>query len=445
MNRSHAGVLAALLMAVLAAPAHAQQRDLEALQALRAQIEAMKADYEKRIKELEGKVEQLQADLLRGPAEPAAAAPTPPPVQAIPGALNPAISVIGNFVGRADSRKVFNEDRDRIDNKLNLREGEIDMRVPIDPYADGVFIASFESETPGKFSVDVEEAYVNIKKLPFMDSPPLGLKLKVGRFRPAFGKINVLHTHDLPQSFRPLPVQEFLGDEGFIQNGVSGSFFVPTPWDKSSSLDLTLQVLNGGDVAFSPSLGSRASYLGHARWFRTVKDVHNFELGWSSYFHPRGNDLRSADFHGADFMYRWKPFRQGEWKSFLLGGEVMFARSARPDAAEPADVARAIETLGLEPGGGRPYGFTGFGQWQFNRRWYAGVRYDQTTTLFDPDLKRRSATPYFSYYFSEFLRFRLNYEHRWSDLFTENGRSSVFAELNWVFGSHPPEPFWVNK
>jgi hypothetical protein len=27
----------------------------------------------------------------------------------------------------------------------------------------------------------------------------------------------------------------------------------------------------------------------------------------------------------------------------------------------------------------------------------------------------------------------------------ENKRNTVFVELNWLFGSHPPEPFWVNK
>ena len=422
--------------------------DLAVLQALKAQIDALKADYEKRIKDLEAQVEQLQTQMLQVTPEPEAAIPSAQPatgrtVQSIPGALNPAISVIGNFLGRADSMKVFNEDLDRVDNKLSLREAEIDMRVPIDPYADGVLITSLEAETPGRFSVDVEEGYVNIKKLPFLDRPPLGLKIKVGRFRPSFGKINILHRHDLPQSFRSLPIQEFLGDDGFIQNGISGNFFIPTPWDPNSSLDATVEVLNGGDIAISPVARTRVSYLGHLRWFRTLKEAHNLELGWSSYYHPSGNQVASANFHGVDFMYRWKPLRLGEWKSYILGGELMFARRAFPEASEPVEVARAIE--GLQPGTGKPKGYSIFNQWQFDRRKYAGVRWDQTDTLFNPGLKRHSLTTYLSYYFSEFLRFRINYEHRWSDLFTEDKRNSVFLELNWVFGSHPPEPFWVNK
>lgn len=414
----------------------AQESEIEIL---KRQLKQMQVEMQKMMERIE-QLEQEKAIQADAPPQPAQQ-----PAQSILGALNPAITVFGNFVGRGDSRRVLNEDGDRISNRFNLREVEVDMRAAIDPYADGVLIASLESEAPGKFSASVEEGYVTIKKLPFLEEPPLGLKLKVGRFRPAFGKFNIVHTHDLPTTFRSLPTAEFMGEDGFNQNGVSGNFFIPTPWDLDSSLDATLEVLTGGDVAISPNAKSRISYLGHLRWYRTLFDGHDLELGWSSYIHPAGNGVGAADFHGVDFLYRWKPFRLGEYKSFLFGGELMFARRAYPGAAEPADVARAIALRGLAPRSGKPFGLSLFSQWQFAQRTYAGLRWDQTTTLFNPGLVRRSVTPYVSYYFSEFLRARLSYERRWSDLFTEANRNSVFFELNWVFGSHPPEPFWVNK
>ena len=417
-----------------------------ALQAIQNQIRSLKAEYEKRIKDLEEQVAALQAQMLRGAAEaaPAAAAQAaPPPMPLIPGALNPAMTVVGSFLGRGDSQRIYNEDGARIDNRMTLRETELDLRAAIDPYADGVFIASIASETPGQYSASVEEAYVTIKKLPFQAQAPLGLKLKVGRFRPSFGTNNILHTHDLPQSTRPLPVQEFMGEEGFAQSGISGDFFIPTPWDRQSSLDATLQVMAGGDLAMSPDIGARTAYLGHLRWFRSFGSTQNLGIGWSSYLHPAGNGVRRADFHGVDFMYRWKPLRLGQWRSFLVSGELMFARHANPEVPMAADTEP-------DPNGGvserkSPLGFTVFGQWQLNRRLYAGARWDRTNVVYDTSLVRRSVTPYFSYYFSEFLRFRLNYERRWSDLPGEHRRSSLFAELNFVFGSHPPEPFWVNK
>lgn len=410
------------------------------IDSVKAQLKEMRLQMQK----MADRIEQLERKKAAEDIEPAQ--PVQPAVQTIvPGVLNPAISVIGNFVGRGDSDTLKNEDGNRIDSRFNLRETEIDLRAAVDPFADAVVIATFESETPGKFSAAIEEGYVNIKKLPFLDEPPLGLKLKVGRFRPAFGRFNILHTHDLPTTFRSLPTAEFMGEDGFIQNGVSGNFFVPIPWDTESSLDATLQAFNGGDVAISPDSRAPISYLGRLHWFHTFRGAHNLELGWSSYLHPTGNGVGSADFHALDFLYRWKPVRRGEWKSFLFGGEFMFARRSYPGASEPAAVHQAIIRKNLKPKRGKPFGYSIFGQWQFNRRTYGGLRWDQTTTLFNPGLTRLSLTPYVSYYLSEFLRARVSYEHRWSDLSTENNHNAAFFELNFIFGSHPPEPFWVNK
>src|SRR5437867_11215860 len=119
----------------------AQSPTAAEVNAVRAQIDALKADYEKRIQALEAQLQEIQAQMLQiAPESSAGASAAPPTVPTSPGALNPAISVIGNFVGRIDNQKVFNGDGVRIDNQPCLREAEIDMRVPVDPYADGALI-----------------------------------------------------------------------------------------------------------------------------------------------------------------------------------------------------------------------------------------------------------------------------------------------------------------
>jgi hypothetical protein len=417
-----------LLFFARSAGALAQTPTAADVSALRAQIDALKADYEKRIQELETQLQEIQTQLLQVAPEGAPAPAAPPTIPTSPGALNPAISVIGNFVGRIDDKKVFNDQGQLVNNTLGLREAEVDMRVPVDPYADGVLILALESDFPGQFTTDVEEGYVNVKKLPFMQSP-LGMKWQVGRFRPAFGTFNTLHLHDLPTTQRSLVTKEFLGEDGFISQGVSTDFFLPT-WDDNSSLNARVQVLTGGDIAVAPESGNRLAYLGNLRWFKTFGGSNNVDVAWSTYLHPgRSNQIPMTRLQGLDFMYRWKPFRQGEWKSYILAGQWVFT--------DPVNTPRGTRQ--------RPYGATMFTQWQFDRRKYAGARWDYATTLADPNTLQRSLTPYLSYYFSEFLRFRVNYEHLWSDLVPGGKRNSVFLELNWIFGSHPPEPFWVNK
>ena len=311
---------------------------------LRAEFDRLRTDYERRIHELQAQMEDLQIQMLR-------VAPEEEPLTAVPtsasqstyNALNPAISVIGNFVARGDSDRIFSPEGNRIDNNLNLRETEIDMRVPVDPYADAVLIASFESETPGSFEAGIEEGYINIKKLPFMPNP-LGLRFKVGRFRPDFGKFNVLHTHDLPQSFRSMSTKEFLGEEGFVQQGVSAEFFVPTPWGKEDSLNAKLQILDGGDIAVSPESHGKKAYLGNLRWFRTFDGTHNLDLGWSSYWHPGGGGRSYIPIACRRFHVQVETFPAGRMEVLRAGrrGHVhrpapRFYRSgARPCAVRGA-------------------------------------------------------------------------------------------------------------
>jgi hypothetical protein len=353
-------------------------------------------------------------------------------------ALNPSLTLIGNAFARVDDKKAYNGEGLRIDDQVNLREAEIDARAAIDPYADGVIIAAFESEAPGEASVGIEEAYATLKSLPFLERPPLGLKLRGGRFRPAFGRINLLHTHDLPQTTRPLAVAEFLGDEGFSANGGSAEFFIPTPWDTEESLDLTLQALSAGEAAVAEEARNDFAYLAHLRWFRVTRDVHTVELGASGYWSPTAPDGTEDVFLGGlDTFYKWKPLRQGEWRSFVLGGELYAAdrdfRVADPGAPDGERRAHAS-----------PLGAYGMAQYQFGRRLYAGVRGDWTQAIEDDGVERHAVLPYVSYYLSEFLRFRVNYEHLWSDL-ASDGRDTVYFEMNFVIGAHPPEPFWVNR
>jgi hypothetical protein len=321
----------------------------------------------------------------------------------------------------------------RIDDTINMREVEMDLRASVDPFVDAVGVISVGSEIPGEFSVDVEEFYAVIKSLPlpFWETPPLGTKIKVGRFRTQFGLNNISHTHDLPQSDRPLVMEEFLGPDGMNSNGVSTTSFLPSPGD--TALELTLQVLQGASANIAQDR-NELCYLGNLNWFVPVSDEHSLNVSAIAFYGVNSHDEHHQDVvTSLDVLYKWKPLRQGEYNSFLLGGQLFYGRHEFDDP---------VSGLGERT---HPFGYTVWAQYQLTANLYGGIRWDQTDVLTDDHAHRRKVSPYFTWYTSEFFRSRFTYEHTWSDIPAEAGLDSFFVELVVVFGAHPPEPFWVNK
>lgn len=355
--------------------------------------------------------------------------------------LNPRMTVSGDFLWRADDKRVYldnNPANDRIDDTINMREVELDLRASVDPFVDAVAVISIGSEVPGQFDVEVEEFYAIVKSLPlpYWETPPLGTKIKVGRFRTAFGMNNISHTHDLPQSDRPLVIEEFLGPDGMNANGISTTSFLPSPGD--TALELTLQALQGGSANVVQD-NNELCYLANLNWFVPVADEHSVNVSAIGFYgvndHDRDHQSRVAS---LDVFYKWKPLKQGEYQSFLLGGQLFYASHEFTADTNGDGVPDTGERT-------HPFGYTVWGQYQLSSRLYAGLRWDMTETLADDHAKRKKLSPYLTWYTSEFFRARFTYEHTWSDLPAEAGLDSFFLELVVVFGAHPPEPFWVNK
>ncbi|MCE9595609.1 MAG: hypothetical protein K8S98_15585 [Planctomycetes bacterium] len=339
--------------------------------------------------------------------------------------FNPQITVFGNFLGRADDTKVFAEDDpagSRIDSRMNLREVEFDMRAPIDPWADAVVILSVESPSPNEFETSIEEGYFTLKKLPIFDTAPGGLKLQVGRFHEEFGRFNKIHLHDLPQPSYPRALTNFLGNDSYVQNGVAGQFFLPSP-SESSTLQASVALLDGGDIPIDDTgSGSNLATLGHVDWFNELSDSQSLDLGASAW-----NGDSDHALYGLDVTYKYKPLAGGEWHSFLLGGEFFGAALDDPNTSD------------------HPSGYYLWSQYQFSQNTYFGLRFDHAEELADSNLSTDTVGAYLTYYTTEFLRFRLGLEHAESDVARLDGRDTALIEMNMVFGSHPTEPYWVNR
>jgi hypothetical protein len=339
-------------------------------------LNRMKA-MEDRIKSLEAEVQTLKSQQTAAAVpQPAPAQPVPMPVaaaQPLPQdttplggaggaaakALNPDISVIGDFLG------AIGNPAGRPTPSLEMHETEVAFQEVIDPYARADFFITF-----GEHDVSLEEGYITFTSL------PAGLQLKVGKMRAAFGKVNTLHNHVLSWTDRPLVTQNLVGGEdGISDAGLSLSRILPAP--KGLFLEATGQIYRGDDQnVFSAPRRSDFATVGHLRAYADLSENTNIDLGGS---YARGHSP-FADGHnqlfGVDATLRWKPLRRAIYHSFLGRGEFIWTRTSvapflipgiilPPNPTGPATLAQ-------------PYGFYISGDYQLNRRWVVGGRFDRS-------------------------------------------------------------------
>ena len=356
-----------------------------------------------------------------------------------PTVLNPRTTAFINFAGRADSKTVYDATgTSEISNRPFLRSAELDLQAPVDPYADAVAILSLEDQAGKGYSIDAEEAYGVIKKIPILEEAPLGVKLKIGKFRAPIGTDNKVHMHDLPWTTRPLAVARYLGTEhgdffesGFNPVGMDLNFFLPSPVP-STTFEMNLDVVRSGDIGLSGSQSStQPAYIGHLNLSRDWDNEHLLVLGGSVYDAHGANAVRVWN---VDLTYKWAPLERRESNSFVAGGELFICSAPSIDSARRGTLQK-------------PLGWFGYAQYQFSYWTYAGVRYDRVKEPSDDRLSTQAYSAYVSYYTTEFLRLRLGFQHLESDVLPSalNNVNSLIFDVNLVFGSHPAEPYWVNR
>jgi hypothetical protein len=260
--------------------------------------------------------------------------------------------------------------------------------------------------------------------------------LRAGKFRSAFGRNNLLHTHDLPQLTRPLAVQAFLGHHGLSTVGASLGWLVPNPWDRY--LELTAQVVNADGGAESPILAGPAAdnpaALSHLKYFQDIGETGSVELGTSFLYSP-GSDGREDGYTlGADLTYMWRDPAKPDFRSLLLQGELFWSNDDFEDGSD----------------GGDNWGLYAFGQYQFAQNWYAGIRYDYTDLLDFEVMRRKNSawgvSSYLSWYLNEALRLRLEYQHLDRDLVGgDDSEEALLLGMTFYIGAHPAHPYWVNR
>lgn len=407
-------------------------------------------DLEDRLVMLEGQVRQLKAQKTSMPSEDTASPPTPSSTAVTPAqvtmpqeagrstasagdnvrlggaggaaakALNPDISVIGDFIAGAGH------------NPLNptpafqMHESEVGLQAIVDPYARADFFISF-----GETGVNVEEGFITFTAL------PSGFVAKAGKMRAAFGKVNTFHNHVMPWVDRPLVSQNLVGGEDGINDaGFSVEHIIPAPgkW----FLDFTGQAFRGDSAdVYTSSNKNDLSVVGHLRGYRDLTDDSNLDLGVS---YSRGHNLFGGDFitnlYGVDATYRWKPLRRSIYKSFVARSEFIWRQQNQPSLLTCQSI-----TCPVDPAAGfqRAFGFYASGDFQFARRWFVGGRVDRSDRAFNSHLNDKGGSVVLTYWPSEFAQIRGQYRFtRYADRINAH---EAFIQLQFALGAHGAHPF----
>jgi hypothetical protein len=423
-------VLALALTAAASGPARAQESEAARV---RGEIEALRREFAERIEALEARLAQLEARPAPAPAVPLEPQPAAqPPAQAPPaeapvpagaagaggpsGTLpvyggpslaskifNPDVAVIGNFVGAAGKTPGGGEP------SFEMAESEASFQAVVDPYARADFFL-----TIGPEEVGIEEAYVTFPTL------PAGLLGKAGRLRDAFGKVNALHAHNLPWVDRPLVTQNLLGgEEGLADSGVSLSRLISNPW---LFLEATGQVYKGGSEVFQTARRSDLVYLGRLRAYRDLGESTNLDLGGSIAYGPNevGPDARTR-LIGLDLTFRYRPLRRAIYRRLLARTELVWSRRDQDEGRASA------------------FGLYAFGEYQFARRWFAGLRYDRSDRADAPELTDEGASALLTFWPSEFSQVRTQFRHTRRAEGTKD--NELLLQLLFSIGAHGAHPF----
>jgi hypothetical protein len=330
-------------------------------------------------------------------------------------ALNPDISVIGDFIGAAGGNSPPSLATLQPFPSFQMHETELGLQAIIDPYARGDFFISF-----GEEGVTLEEGYITFTAL------PAGFVAKVGKMRAAFGKVNMMHNHVLPWVDRPLVSTNLVGGEDGIDDaGVSVERILPAP--KGIFLEATGQLFRGdSDDVFHAQQRSDVSTVEHLRAYKDITESTNVDIGLS---YARGHNVGALAFpgdfitqlYGVDATVRWKPLRRAIYHSFIARSELIWSQRQQLPTEQ------------------RAFGYYLSGDYQLGRRWFTGGRFDSSGRSRFANLTDKGAAATLTYWPSEFSQIRG--EYRFTHYAENRDSNELFMQLIFSLGAHGAHPF----
>jgi len=312
---------------------------------------------------------------------------------------NPDISVTGDIRGKiADRPEDLGLEQKTV---YELHEVELAVQGYLNPYARAdVFLAWHDDEA------HVEEAYVTFER-----GLPWGLSVRAGRYLLGFGRLNLLHPHAWSFIERPLVHEVYLGDHGFVDDGLSLRWLLPI---SSLYVELSADLLRGSALAGGPHHDAHEENHEHAGRNRLpaagyhqhddeeTDDIppdkgflsHLSVVGATGDFAETAGGLSFAYGHhdpgenleqmllGVDLKHKYKPSR---YTSLTLMAEAIVNRREMAEEHHDHEEENGHEDEGGEEGSQFKsfFGAYAFIDYQFKQRYNIGAKFDYYEPLPD--------------------------------------------------------------
>lgn len=317
----------------------------------------------------------------------------------------PNISLMGSFAGGYFSTDpVGDTGHDPSRTGFNLQEIEVAIQSIVDPYFRGDIFLGFVED-----GVELEEGFITTTSL------PKGFQIRAGKFKLPFGRQNQKHLHTWSFIDNNLVDKYLLGPEGVNELGVELSYLAPTPFFLQAQFTFS----NGdNDTSFGGTRKEDFLYEGRLSSSLDISKNTTVLLGTSTAtgFNNTAPGNKTM-LYGGDLLVKWKP------------------KASRSVAWQTEVIARNLNNGAHKHDGG----LSSYVDFQFSKRWHAGLRYDLVGIPSDTVTKENRVTPAMTFAPTEFSLLRLQYAYdkpRAADAI-----HSIFLQTQFSMGPHGAHTF----
>ncbi len=409
------------------------------IKSLRNEFYNIKKSYEKRISNLENRLEKNSTALNSANS-----------TRNIYGnKLNPSIGIIlnGKYSNFSKNESEFagfgvGEEGERGKEGFSIGESELNFSSNIDDKFFGSLTAAIVNED-GSDKVELEEAF--IQTTPGFGLPT-GLSVKAGRSFWKLGYLNEHHAHSDDFADRPLTYRAFI-NKSFNDDGAQISYILPTDF----YAEIGGGSFRGDDYPFGGGDGT-SNYSAYFRVGSDIGEKQNWRLGVSTLSgeaktgrvtneDDNGNNVTfigDTDLYIADLRYNFAPTGNAKNQELTLQGEYFY----RDEKGTYEDTKAATGVINFDDNSSGWYLQTVY---KFKPQWRVGLRYSELLSANTPaglsdsaldsqNHDPKSYTTMVDWTNSEFSRIRLQYSHE--ELSKNSHDNQVTLQYIMSFGAH---------